>query len=146
MMQLPQERLIVALGCVAAMEFALEETLQYVHSREAFGRPIFKFQNTKFELAEVATEARVTRSFIDECIELHIKGALDVQTAAMAKYWTSERAMKIVDQCLQLHGGYGYMEEYPIARAFTDMRVQQIYAGTTEIMKEIISRSLPTPG
>ena len=146
MMQLPQERLIVALGCVAAMEFALEETLQYVHSREAFGRPIFKFQNTKFELAEVATEARVTRSFIDECVELHIKGELDVQTAAMAKYWCSERAMKVVDQCLQLHGGYGYMEEYPIARAFTDMRVQQIYAGTTEIMKEIISRSLPTPG
>ena len=146
MMQLPQERLIVALGCVAAMEFALEETLEYVHSRNAFGRPIFKFQNTKFELAEVATEARVTRSFIDECIELHINGELDVQTAAMAKYWCSERAMKVVDQCLQLHGGYGYMEEYPIARAFTDMRVQQIYAGTTEIMKEIISRSLPTPG
>ncbi|GAA2359179.1 acyl-CoA dehydrogenase family protein [Saccharopolyspora halophila] len=145
MMQLPQERLIVALACVAAMEFAMDETLQYVHSRNAFGRPIFKFQNTKFELAEVATEARVNRSFIDECIELHINGELDVQTAAMAKYWCSERAMKVVDQCLQLHGGYGYMEEYPVARAFTDMRVQQIYAGTTEIMKEIISRSLPTP-
>ncbi|MFC7342675.1 acyl-CoA dehydrogenase family protein [Saccharopolyspora griseoalba] len=146
MAQLPQERLIVALGCVAAMEFALDATLEYVHSRNAFGRPIFKFQNTKFELAEVATEARVARSFIDECVELHVNGELDVQTAAMAKYWCSERAMKVVDQCLQLHGGYGYMEEYPIARAFTDMRVQQIYAGTTEIMKEIISRSLPTPG
>ena len=145
MVQLPQERLIVAVGCVAAMEFALEETLHYVHNRSAFGRPVFGFQNTKFTLAEVATEARVARSFLDECIELHIRGELDIQTAAMAKYWCSERAMKVVDQCLQLHGGYGYMEEYPIARAFTDMRVQQIYAGTTEIMKEIISRTLPEP-
>ncbi|MEB3367469.1 acyl-CoA dehydrogenase family protein [Saccharopolyspora mangrovi] len=145
MTQLPQERLIVGVACVAAMEFVLEETLQYVHSREAFGRPIFKFQNTKFELAEIATEARVARSFLDECIELHVKGELDIPTAAMVKYWCSERAMKVADQCLQLFGGYGYMEEYPVARVFTDMRVQQIYAGTTEIMKEIISRSLPTP-
>ncbi|MDQ4110425.1 MAG: acyl-CoA dehydrogenase family protein [Actinomycetota bacterium] len=145
MLQLPQERLIVALGCVAAMEFAYAETISYVHSRTAFGRPVFGFQNTKFTMAEVATEARVARSFIDECIELHIKGELDIPTVAMAKYWCSERAMKVVDKCVQMHGGYGYMEEYPIARAFTDLRVQQIYAGTTEIMKEIISRSLPVP-
>jgi acyl-CoA dehydrogenase len=145
MLQLPQERLIVALGCVAAMEFAYEETISYVHTRTAFGRPVFGFQNTKFTMAEVATEARVARSFIDECIELHLKGELDIPTVAMAKYWCSERAMKVVDKCVQMHGGYGYMEEYPIARAFTDLRVQQIYAGTTEIMKEIISRSLPVP-
>jgi len=145
MLQLPQERLIVALGCVAAMEFAYAETISYVHSRTAFGRPVFGFQNTKFTMAEVATEARVARSFIDECIELHINGELDIPTVAMAKYWCSERAMKVVDKCVQMHGGYGYMEEYPIARAFTDLRVQQIYAGTTEIMKEIISRSLPVP-
>ncbi|HEY9394113.1 MAG TPA: acyl-CoA dehydrogenase family protein [Nocardioides sp.] len=145
MLQLPQERLIVALGCVAAMEFAYAETISYVHARTAFGRPVFGFQNTKFTMAEVATEARVARSFIDECIELHIKGELDIPTVAMAKYWCSERAMKVVDKCVQMHGGYGYMEEYPIARAFTDLRVQQIYAGTTEIMKEIISRSLPVP-
>jgi acyl-CoA dehydrogenase len=145
MLQLPQERLIVALGCVAAMEFAYAETISYVHTRTAFGRPVFGFQNTKFTMAEVATEARVARSFIDECIELHIKGELDIPTVAMAKYWCSERAMKVVDKCVQMHGGYGYMEEYPIARAFTDLRVQQIYAGTTEIMKEIISRSLPVP-
>lgn len=145
MLQLPQERLIVALGCVAAMEFAYAETIAYVHARTAFGRPVFGFQNTKFTMAEVATEARVARSFIDECIELHIKGELDIPTVAMAKYWCSERAMKVVDKCVQMHGGYGYMEEYPIARAFTDLRVQQIYAGTTEIMKEIISRSLPVP-
>jgi len=145
MSQLPQERLLVGVSCVAAMEACLDLTLEYVHSRTAFGRPIFGFQNTKFELAEVATEARVARSFLDECIDLHVKGELDIPTAAMVKYWTSERAGKVVDQCLQLFGGYGFMEEYPIARAFTDLRVSRIYAGTTEIMKEIISRMLPTP-
>ena len=145
MMQLPQERLIVAVGSVAAMEFCFEETLRYVNERTAFGRPVFGFQNTKFEMAEIATEARVARSFIDECVELHVKGELDIPTAAMAKYWSSERAGLVVDKCVQLFGGYGFMEEYPIARAFTDLRVQRIYAGTTEIMKEIISRSLPVP-
>ena len=145
MNQLPQERLIVAVGCVAAMETMLDWTLEYVHTRRAFDRPIWAFQNTKHKLAEVATEARVARSFLDECIELHIKGELDIPTAAMLKLWTSERAGKVVDECLQLFGGYGYMEEYPIARAFTDMRVQRIYAGTSEIMKEIISRTLPVP-
>ncbi|MFD7075332.1 acyl-CoA dehydrogenase family protein [Nocardioides sp. NPDC057577] len=145
MMQLPQERLIVAVGSVAAMEFCFDETLLYVNERTAFGRPVFGFQNTKFEMAEIATEARVARSFIDECVELHVKGELDIPTAAMAKYWSSERAGIVVDKCVQLFGGYGFMEEYPIARAFTDLRVQRIYAGTSEIMKEIISRSLPVP-
>ncbi|HSV37724.1 MAG TPA: acyl-CoA dehydrogenase family protein [Nocardioidaceae bacterium] len=145
MMQLPQERLIVAVSCAASMELMLDLTHEYVVTREAFGKPIFAFQNTKFKIAEVATEARVTRSFIDECLELHVKGELDIPTAAMAKYWSSERAMKVADICVQLHGGYGYMEEYPIARAWADLRVSQIYAGTTEIMKEIIARSLPSP-
>ena len=145
MQQLPQERLIVAVSNVAAMEVILDETLRYVHDRTAFGRPIWGFQNTKFKLAEVATEARVARSFVDECIQLHVKGELDIPTVAMAKLWCSERAQKVADMCLQLHGGYGYMNEYPIARAWADLRVSQIYAGTSEIMKEIISRSLPKP-
>lgn len=145
MEQLPQERLIVAVSNVAAMEYVVEETLRYVHDRTAFGRPIWGFQNTKFKLAEVATEARVARSFVDECVELHVKGELDIPTVAMAKLWCSERAQKVADKCLQLFGGYGYMNEYPIARAWTDLRVSQIYAGTSEIMKEIISRSLPAP-
>jgi len=145
MQQLPQERLIVAAGNVAAMEYCLDETLRYVHDRHAFGRPIWGFQNTKFKMAEVATEARVARSFVDECIELHLAGKLDIPTVAMAKLWCSERAQKVADMCLQLHGGYGYMNEYPIARAWADLRVSQIYAGTSEIMKEIISRSLPAP-
>lgn len=143
MQQLPQERLIVAVANVAAMELSLDLTLQYVHEREAFGRPIWGFQNTKFKLAEVATEARVARSFVDECIALHLEGNLDIPTVAMAKLWCSERAQKVADKCLQLFGGYGYMNEYPIARIWADLRVSQIYAGTSEIMKEIISRSLP---
>jgi acyl-CoA dehydrogenase len=145
MEQLPQERLLVAVANVAAMEMCFDETLRYVHDRSAFGRPIWGFQNTKFKMAEVATEARVARSFLDECITLHLEGQLDIPTAAMVKLWCSERAQKVADKCLQLHGGYGYMNEYPIARAWADLRVSQIYAGTSEIMKEIISRSLPTP-
>lgn len=145
MQQLPQERLIVAVANVAAMELSLDLTMQYVHEREAFGRPIWGFQNTKFKLAEVATEARVARSFVDECIALHLEGKLDIPTVAMAKLWCSERAQKVADKCLQLFGGYGYMNEYPIARIWADLRVSQIYAGTSEIMKEIISRSLPAP-
>ena len=142
MQQLPQERLLVAVSNVAAMEFCLAETLAYVRDRSAFGRPIWGFQNTKFKMAEVATEARVARSFVDECIQLHVGEGLDIPTAAMAKLWCSERAQRVADTCLQLHGGYGYMNEYPIARIWADMRVSQIYAGTSEIMKEIISRSL----
>ena len=145
MEQLPQERLLVAVANVAAMEMCFDETMRYVHDRSAFGRPIWGFQNTKFKMAEVATEARVARSFLDECIGLHLDKQLDIPTAAMVKLWCSERAQKVADTCLQLHGGYGYMNEYPIARAWADLRVSQIYAGTSEIMKEIISRSLPTP-
>jgi acyl-CoA dehydrogenase len=145
MEQLPQERLLVAVANVAAMEMCFDETMRYVHDRSAFGRPIWGFQNTKFKMAEVATEARVARSFLDECIGLHLEKQLDVPTAAMVKLWCSERAQKVADKCLQLHGGYGYMNEYPIARAWADLRVSQIYAGTSEIMKEIISRSLPAP-
>jgi acyl-CoA dehydrogenase len=145
MQQLPQERLIIAVSNTIAMEYMVEETLRYVHDREAFGRPIWAFQNTKFKLAECATEARVARSFVDECIELHLKGELDIPTVAMAKLWCSEKAQEVADKCLQLHGGYGYMNEYPIARAWADLRVSQIYGGTSEIMKEIISRTLATP-
>jgi acyl-CoA dehydrogenase len=142
MTQLPQERLIVAVGAVAAMETALQHTLRYTREREAFGRPVFGFQHTKFTLAEAATETRIARVFLDHCICLHLDGNLDVQTVAMAKWWTTERAMSVIDSCLQLHGGYGYMTDYPISRLWVDQRVQQIYAGTNEIMKEIIARSL----
>ncbi|MFE1594974.1 acyl-CoA dehydrogenase family protein [Nocardia sp. NPDC058705] len=142
MQQLPQERLIVSMGAVAGMEVALDHTLRYTKEREAFGRPVFGFQNTKFKLAEVATEARIARVFIDDCVEKHIRGELDIPTVAMAKWWTTDKAMQIADTCLQLFGGYGYMTEYPIARMWVDNRVQLIYAGTNEIMKEIIARSL----
>lgn len=142
MQQLPQERLIIAVGSVAGMETALEHTLRYTKERQAFGRPIFGFQNTKFKLAEVATEAKIARVFIDDCIEQHIRGELDIPTVAMAKWWTTDRAMAVADECLQLFGGYGYMTEYPISRMWTDQRVQKIYAGTNEIMKEIIARAL----
>ncbi|GAB3852799.1 acyl-CoA dehydrogenase family protein [Nocardioides maradonensis] len=145
MMQLPQERLIIAVSNTIAMEYMVEETLRYVHDREAFGRPIWGFQNTKFKLAECATEARVARSFVDECIGLHLQGQLDIPTVAMAKLWCSEKAQEVADKCLQLHGGYGYMNEYPIARAWADLRISQIYGGTSEIMKEIISRTMTAP-
>ncbi|EWC58908.1 Butyryl-CoA dehydrogenase [Actinokineospora spheciospongiae] len=142
MQQLPQERLIIGVSSVVCLELALQETLRYTKDRQAFGRPVFNFQNTKFVLAEVATEARVCRVFLDDCIAKHLRGELDIPTVAMLKWWTSDRAMKAVDECLQLHGGYGYMSEYPIARMYTDLRVQRIYGGTNEIMKEIISRTL----
>lgn len=142
MQQLPQERLIISVGAVAAMEFALAETLAYTKDRTVFGRPIFDFQNTKFVLAECATEVAVCRAFLDQCIERHLRGELDVQRAAMAKWWTTERANQVIDRCVQLFGGYGYMTEYPIARVWADIRVQKIYGGTNEIMKEIISRTL----
>lgn len=142
MQQLPQERLIIAVASVAGMEVGLELTLRYTKEREAFGRPIFGFQNTKFKLAEVATDTRIARVFVDDCVVAHIAGELDIPTVAMAKWWTTERAMVAADECLQLFGGYGYMTEYPIARMWTDQRVQKIYAGTNEIMKEIIARTL----
>ncbi|NMO03764.1 acyl-CoA dehydrogenase [Gordonia sp. TBRC 11910] len=142
MQQLPQERLIIAVTSVAGMESAVELTLAYTKERTAFGRPIFGFQNTKFKLAEAATETKIARVFVDDCIAKHLKGELDIPTVAMAKWWVSDRAMAVADECLQLFGGYGYMNEYPIARMWADNRVQKIYAGTNEIMKEIIARSL----
>jgi acyl-CoA dehydrogenase len=142
MQQLPQERLIIAVTAVAGMEAAIDQTIAYTKERTAFGRPIFNFQNTKFTLAETATEAAVARAFLDQCIERHLKGELDVLGAAMVKLWTTERVNKVVDACLQLFGGYGYMTEYPIARAWADVRISRIFGGTSEIMKEIISRTL----
>jgi len=142
MQQLPQERLVIAVAAVAAIEETLTHTLRYTKEREAFGKPVFQFQNSRFKLAEIATIARVARVFIDDCIVKHIAGELDVPTASMAKWWTTQMQCDVADECLQLFGGYGYMAEYPISRMFTDSRVQKIYGGTNEIMKEIISRFL----
>ncbi|HEX6353576.1 acyl-CoA dehydrogenase family protein [Actinophytocola sp.] len=142
MQQLPQERLIIAVGAVAAMEAAVEQTIQYTKERTAFGREIFNFQNTRFKLAEAATEVAVSKAYLDQCIERHLKGELDVTGAAMVKWWTTDRLSRVADECLQLFGGYGYMNEYPISRVWTAARVQRIFGGTNEIMKEIISRTL----
>ncbi len=142
MQNLPQERLGIAIMAAAAMEGVLELTLQYAKERKAFGKPIGSFQNSRFVLAELATEATMVRIMVDEFIRLHLDEKLSVEQAAMAKWYSTEAQVRLVDRCLQLHGGYGYMREYPIARAFMDSRVQTIYGGTTEIMKEIIGRSL----
>lgn len=142
MQELPQERLTVAIGAISAAEAALQWTLDYTRERKAFGQAIADFQNTRFKLAEIATEVQIGRVFLDRCLELHLQGKLDVPTAAMAKYWATDLQCKVLDECVQLHGGYGFMWEYPIARAWADARVQRIYAGTNEIMKEIIARSL----
>jgi alkylation response protein AidB-like acyl-CoA dehydrogenase len=142
MQNLPQERLSIAIMAAAAMEEVLESTLQYAKERKAFGKPIGSFQNNRFVLAELATEATMVRIMVDEFIRLHLDEKLTVEQAAMAKWYSTEAQVRLVDRCLQLYGGYGYMREYPIARAFMDSRVQTIYGGTTEIMKEIIGRSL----
>ncbi|WP_067480278.1 acyl-CoA dehydrogenase family protein [Actinomadura hibisca] len=142
MEQLPQERLVLAVGAVAQMEKALELTLAYAKEREAFGRPLTAFQNTRFELAEVATIVTVARAFADDCIVRAMAGRLDIVGAAKAKWWLTEQQCVVVDKCAQLFGGYGYMAEYPIARLWADARVQKVYGGTNEIMKEIIGRSL----
>jgi alkylation response protein AidB-like acyl-CoA dehydrogenase len=142
MANLPQERLNIAVSAVAAAEAAYETTLRYSKSRTAFGQPIGQFQHSKFTLAEIATEVRIARVFIDRCVQLHVRGELTAIEAAMAKWWTTELHKKVVDACVQLHGGYGYMLEYPIAKAYLDARVETIFGGTTEIMKEIIGRSL----
>lgn len=142
MQELPQERLLIGIIAVAVAEAALEKTIQYTKERVAFGRPIAKFQNTRFKLAEMATETQIGRTFVDKCIELHLKHELDVPTAAMVKYAMSDLQCKVVDECLQFHGGYGYMWEYWIARAYADSRAQRIYAGANEIMKEIIARKI----
>ena len=142
MADLPYERLIVGLAGVASMEGGLEATIAYTKSRQAFGQPIGEFQNTKFKLAELASLVRIARVFIDDCIDKRIKGTLDSETAAMAKWWITDTQQKVLDECVQLHGGYGYMNEYLVCRMFADSRVQRIYGGTNEIMKELISRSL----
>jgi acyl-CoA dehydrogenase len=142
MTNLPQERLSIATMAAAACEAVLDMCLAYAKEREAFGRPIGKFQHNRFLVAEMATEARVARVFVDDCVRLHNAGQLDTSLAAMAKWWTTELQTRLVDRAVQLHGGYGYMNEYPVARAFVDSRIQTIYGGTTEIQKEIIGRSL----
>ena len=142
MEQLPYERLLIAVGAVAMMESAVEITTRYVQERSVFGKPLMDFQNTRFKLAECGTEAHIGRVFLDDCIERCIAGQLDDATSAMAKYWLTECQCRIVDECLQLFGGYGYMTEYPIARMWADSRVQRIYGGTNEIMKEVIACSL----
>jgi acyl-CoA dehydrogenase len=140
--QLAQERLAVAAQAIGGTERAVDETVAYTKSRDAFGHSLFEFQNTAFELAECATIARTCRTFFDHCVEAHLRGELDATDAAMAKYWITDQQCAIIDRCVQLHGGYGYMREYLIARMYEDARVQRIYAGANEVMKQIISRSL----
>ena len=142
MQQLPQERLQIGATAIAAIERALALTIDYVKERKAFGKAVIDFQNTQFKLAELKTEATVGRVFYNNCVERHVAGGLDPVTASMAKYWLSDLQGKVVDECLQLHGGYGYMNDYPIARMYRDARVQRIYGGTNEIMKLLIARSL----
>ena len=142
MKELPQERLIVSINAVAMIERALRLTLDYVKQRQAFGKKIVEFQNSQFVLAECKSEATIAKVFVDHCIERHVKGELDTVTASMAKYWLTDLLGKITDRCLQLFGGYGYMDEYPISRLYRDARVMRIYAGTNEIMKLMIARSL----
>ena len=142
MSDLPQERLIVAVHAMAMIERALRLTIDYVKERQAFGKKVIEFQNTQFVLAECKTEATLAKVFLDHCIGEHVAGKLDTVTASMAKYWITDTQGKIIDRCLQLFGGYGYMEEYPISRMYRDARVMRIYAGTNEIMKVLIARSL----
>ncbi|MCX5821208.1 MAG: acyl-CoA dehydrogenase family protein [Deltaproteobacteria bacterium] len=140
MIKLAQERLVCAIGAVAAAEYMLEITIQYCKERTAFGRPLSKFQNTQFEIVEMATETRLGRTFVDKLIADHMEGKNIVVDVSMAKYWTTEMASRVADRCMQLFGGYGYCEEYPIARAWRDIRVTRIFAGTNEIMKTIAAR------
>ncbi|MES2090616.1 MAG: acyl-CoA dehydrogenase family protein [Pseudomonadota bacterium] len=140
MEQLPQERLIVALGGIASMELAMKETIAYTKERKAFGKPIFSFQNTRFKLAECQALLLASRALVDAAMVAHLEGKLGVDRAALIKFWITDNQCKLVDECLQLFGGYGYMKEYPIARLWADARVQRIYGGTNEIMKELASR------
>ncbi len=141
MQELPWERLQLAIVAVAVCKAAVRWTAEYCKDRKAFGQPVASYQNTQFKLAELRTETQIARVFVDRCIELSLKGELDVETAAMAKYWTTDLQCKVTDECLQLHGGYGYMRDYAVARAFVDSRAQRIYGGTNEIMKSIIART-----
>ena len=142
MQQLPQERLNIAQAAVVEMERAIGLTIDFVKERKAFGQRVLDFQNTKFKLAECKTEALIARTFVDQCLIKHLDGQLDPSTASMAKYWTTQKQNEIIDECLQLHGGAGYMDEYEISRMYKDARVQKIYGGTNEIMKELIGRTL----
>ena len=142
MQQLPAERLNIAQAAVIAMERAIELTVDYVKERKAFGQRVLDFQNTRFQLAQCKTEALLARTFVDQCVLWLIEGKLDASTASMAKYWCTEKQCEIIDTCVQLHGGAGYMDEYEISRMYTDARVQKIYGGTNEIMKELIGRTL----
>ena len=142
MKELAWERMMIAIMCAAGAEGALATTVEYVKQRKAFGKPVASFQNTRFKLAEMRSEIQIARVFTDRCIEQVLKGELSVEAACAAKYWVSDLLSKVVDECVQLHGGYGFMLEYPIARAYIDTRANRIYGGTNEIMKELISRSI----
>jgi alkylation response protein AidB-like acyl-CoA dehydrogenase len=146
MEQLPWERLQIAIGAVAASQAAIDWTVTYVKDRKVFGQAVGQYQNTRYTLAELQTEVQVARVFVDKCCELLSANQLDTATASMAKYWCSDLQCKVMDECVQLHGGYGYMWEYPITRAYADARVQRIYGGTNEIMKEVISRGMGLSG
>ena len=146
MEQLPWERIQIAIGAVSAAQAAIDWTVAYVKERKVFGQPVAAYQNTRFTLAELQTEVQVARVFVDKCLELLMADKLDTATASMAKYWCSDLQCKVMDECVQLHGGYGYMLEYPITRAYADARVQRIYGGTNEIMKEVITRSMGLGG
>lgn len=146
MEQLPWERLQIAISAVAAAHAAIEHTVAYVKERKVFGQPVAAYQNTRYTLAELQTEVQVAQVFVDKCVELLMQEKLDTATASMAKYWTTDLQCKVMDECVQLHGGYGYMWEYPVTRAYADARVQRIYGGTNEIMKEVITRAMGLPG
>jgi acyl-CoA dehydrogenase len=142
MHDLPYERTVIAVGAVGAMEGGIEETIKYVRERKTFGQPVINYQNTRFKLAEISSIARIARVFTDRCVMELIEGKLDTETASMAKWWTTDMQQQVLDECVQLHGGYGYMNEYLVCRMFADSRVQRIYGGTNEIMKEVIARGL----
>ena len=146
MEQLPWERLQIAISAVAASQSVIDQTVAYVKDRKVFGQPVGAYQNTRYTLAELQTEVQVAQVFVDKCIELLMQEKLDTATASMAKYWTSDLQCKVMDECVQLYGGYGFMWEYPVTRAYADARVQRIYGGTNEIMKEVITRAMGLPG
>ncbi len=146
MEQLPWERLQIAVTAVAAAQAAIDTTVQYVQERQVFGQPVAAFQHTRYTLAELQTQVQVARVFVDKCVDLIVQDRLDTATASMAKYWTTDLQCRVLDECVQLHGGYGYMWDYPITRAYADARVQRIYGGTNEIMKEVISRAMGLGG
>lgn len=146
MEQLPWERMQIAIGAIAAAQAAIDQTVAYVKERKVFGQPVAAFQNTRYKLAELQTEVQIGQVFLDKCTELLLEDRLDTATASMAKYWASDLQCKVMDECVQLHGGYGYMWEYPITRAYADARVQRIYGGTNEIMKEVITRAMGLGG